>query len=831
MSIHLPSDWVLIAKDAFNGMTLWKRAIKDWVNPLWPLKSGPASIPRRLVAFKDSVYVTLGISAPVSCLDAMTGEQRFVLADSAHAQEMILHDGILICLINPISPPLDTYHPDNVKSPDEQKVVDKKWAWKPETVSLRAYDVRDRKKLWQINTPVATLGLAASNDNVFFYDGKFLHAVSHKTGDEVWVSEEVSRRASLAPYFGVNLIATRDVVLFSGGDRLMTAVSAETGKELWQAKHNPSGYRSSEDLFVIDGQVLSGDIANFRTSGKVEALDLQSGKLCRTLPADTGMRHWPHHRCYRSKATERYILSSRTGIEFCDTNTGAWFNNHWTRGACLVGVMPCNGLVYVPSHHCMCFSESQLEGFNALTPRPASISKEPVQRLEPGLVYERLKNRELTPSAADSWPMHRHDPQRSGATPAPIGDIDEIAWTTPVGNRLTSPVIAGDTLVVADIDSGAVYALDAGTGTKLWRFVAGGRVDSAPTLLQDRAIFGCADGWIYCLDLSDGSMAWRFLAAPSKRQHVAYDQVESVWPVHGSILIKDNMIHAVAGRSRFTDGGMRLLQIDPLSGAKISERVLDERREGDGRPIQENFNENFLRWEQWNQTRKGRRVPLMTLNEAGKPSLLTVDNNDVFMRGYQVRFGDEEHKSLRRSRLQVPWGLTSAYWSHRASWRYANSPISRILVFNNAGNVFGLSFTVRYQTLLNSFDHCLYGKSLAPGNSSDLWPNQKLPILVRAMVLAGDKLVIAGPPDYGMFDEPKAYRRHSEAVFRRDMKQQADAWEGTKGGILWVINTKDGARLTELQLPSPPIFDGMASTSSGIHISTMDGHVMFLKSN
>jgi hypothetical protein len=323
-------------------------------------------------------------------------------------------------------------------------------------------------------------------------------------------------------------------------------------------------------------------------------------------------------------------------------------------------------------------------------------------------------------------------------------------------------------------------------------------------------------------------MAWRFRAAPCERQHVAYEQVESAWPVHGSILITNNIIHAVAGRSRFTDGGMRLLRIDPFRGAKISEKVLDERRASDGQPLQENFNEQFRRWKQ--ATKDGKQVALMTFNDVGLSDILTMDGEAVFMRGYPLRFQDGQQEARRNARLRVPWGLVASDWSHRTGWRYANSPRSRILVFNKTGDVFGFGFSIRYQTLLKPFEHYLYGKSLSPGRATDLWPDQEVPMLVRAMILAGDKLIVAGPPDYKQYDEPAAYKRHGEDVFRQQIEQQADAWAGRKGGILWLIETKSGARLSEVPLDSPPVFDGMASTSAGIYISTMDGHVVFLES-
>jgi len=54
-SIQMPSQWRLIARDAFNGTILWKRKIDQWNTRQYPLKSGPAHLLRRLVAVGDKV--------------------------------------------------------------------------------------------------------------------------------------------------------------------------------------------------------------------------------------------------------------------------------------------------------------------------------------------------------------------------------------------------------------------------------------------------------------------------------------------------------------------------------------------------------------------------------------------------------------------------------------------------------------------------------------------------------------------------------------------------------------------------------------------------------
>ena len=52
-SIRFLSDWKLVARDAFNGTVLWKKAIPEWSTHLWPLKSGPTQLARRLVAIGE----------------------------------------------------------------------------------------------------------------------------------------------------------------------------------------------------------------------------------------------------------------------------------------------------------------------------------------------------------------------------------------------------------------------------------------------------------------------------------------------------------------------------------------------------------------------------------------------------------------------------------------------------------------------------------------------------------------------------------------------------------------------------------------------------------
>ena len=108
-------------------------------------------------------------------------------------------------------------------------------------------------------------------------------------------------------------------------------------------------------------------------SGIQTGRDLRTGDTKHEWPP-TVETYWFHHRCHRAKATDKYLLLSRTGIEYVDIKTGDWNINHYVRGACLYGIMPANGMTYAPPHPCSCYPETKLDGFTALV-ASSSLSK------------------------------------------------------------------------------------------------------------------------------------------------------------------------------------------------------------------------------------------------------------------------------------------------------------------------------------------------------------------------------------------------------------------------------------------------------------------------
>ena len=98
--VRFPSRWFLVARDAFNGVVLWKRPIAKWVDQLRSFRSGPAETAFRLAAQDDRLYVTLGIDAPVSILDAVTGRTLADCEGTEHARQVLRIDDKLVALVD-----------------------------------------------------------------------------------------------------------------------------------------------------------------------------------------------------------------------------------------------------------------------------------------------------------------------------------------------------------------------------------------------------------------------------------------------------------------------------------------------------------------------------------------------------------------------------------------------------------------------------------------------------------------------------------------------------------------------------------------------------------
>jgi len=785
----LPDRWTLIARDAFSGVLLWKRPMPDWGWKTWSLREPggrfnvPIEIPRRLVAVGNRVYVTLGFNAPLTALDAATGETVHTYAGTEFTDEILYDVGTLVLSVNtqPQGPGLFGESP-----PVKKKIM--------------AIDAESGKTLWTQGDHVGIsskfdfferithLSLAVAGQKAFFVEEDAVVGLDLATGRELWRSKRPEKTDSRGhvPYKPFNLctlVAQPEVVLFAQPDEpytrktwnrgvkgKLTGFSAETGEVLWTQPCGKWGPGVKGDVFVIGDLVWTHAVDEHAVIG----IDPHTGQIRREFSTAAAFNEVHHHRCYRNKATERYLLTARRGIELIDLENEQCQTHDWVRGTCRYGIMPCNGPLAAGR------DEGLGERDEGLGERDEGRgARDEAQPLERGPAFGQIRNLKSEIRNPDPWPTYRHDFRRSGSTRAGVPADLERLWQTSMGGRLSACTIAEAKVFVASVDEHRVCALDLEDGRLLWSYTAGGRVDTPPTIFQGLALFGSADGWVYCLRASDGQLAWRHRVAPQERWIVAFGQLESAWPVHGTVLVKDGVAYAAAGRSTYLDGGIRVVALDPQTG-----RLL------------------------------GELAPLGGKSD-GLEDVLVSDGTDVYMRHLKFRLEGNPAASpdasrasaARQPRAFSTAGLLDDTYFSRVGWSTGGKGGADLLVFDESA-----TYTVRtrrqggfggwFQAQSGAYELAALDR---PANKP-AW-STTIPIRVRAMAAAGETLFIAGPSDVAPADDPHA------------------AFEGRLGARLRAVSTGDGSTLAEWNLPSTPVFDGLSAAAGRLFLSTADGNL------
>jgi hypothetical protein len=204
------------------------------------------------------------------------------------------------------------------------------------------------------------------------------------------------------------------------------------------------------------------------------------------------------------------------------------------------------------------------------------------------------------------------------------------------------------------------------------------------------------------------------------RRLMAFEQLESVWPVHGSVLVQNDEVWITAGRSNFLDGGLRLIRLDVGSGELISETIIDEKNPATGENLQEK---------------------LQVLNmPVGLTDILSSDGQRVYMRSQQFDLDGNrqaigphsgqpaEQGSVQKgdtAHLFAPMGYLDDTWFHRSYWVYGRSfagghggyyqagkyaPSGRILVSDD-DKVYGFGRKPQYLKWTTTMEHQLFASN------------------------------------------------------------------------------------------------------------------------
>ncbi len=297
-------------------------------------------------------------------------------------------------------------------------------------------------------------------------------------------------------------------------------------------------------------------------------------------------------------------------------------------------------------------------------------------------------------------------------------------------------------------------------------------------------------------------MVWRFRAAPHQRRVIAFDQLESAWPVAGSVLVHEDKCWLAAGRSSYLDGGIHVFALDPATGRVARQQTIYSPDPETGKmPPGEAFS-----------------VPGL-LND-----VLATDGSGVFIRQMSVTSSDD----TAGRHLFTTGGYLDSSWFNRTFWKVSGVQTTGIMVlgqdvaygveiypgrsretvFTPGAQGYRLTcYSLTESAAAPAAKQARRRGKAKPGRKV-IW-QRNVPIRITAMVLAADRLVASGSPDVVDPDDPHG------------------AWEGRKGGVVAVFDAASGEKLSQVKLDSPPVWDGMAAAGR-LFVATMDGKIVCL---
>ncbi len=547
----------VLARDGFNGLRLWQRNLKaPSTSDSFTMKNlGGADAPP--VAGGDRLYVVQ--EKKLVALNAATGEKVQEYPDAATPRKVLFDHGTLIAT---------------------------------NAEAVRALNAQTGSLEWTVPATDPRYVVAGDGTVAFLHGqpkrGQAIEAVvvDTSTGQIRWKRDDLPWLPMVKRTVYHRGLLAFEVSTFNndGAGNALHLLSANDGEVQLDYPFLPgmNHNRQARAMFVEDRLwLLHGgrDENNKKLPVQVSGIDFKTGKTLVTHPA--GLTH-----CFPQVMTSRYMISGE--FDLTDLETGKTDARQITKAACGPdgGWVPANGLIYVTPKHCVCWP--MLRGYTALAPERAAGSVAEMDLGPDSFLLEKSADppgQSSENSGKDDWPSYRHDAWRSGSTLSDAPSELNTLWSVNLGGKdltgpivqdwrenpfvkgpVTSPVISGDRVIVARPDAHEVVAIDADSGSVAWRFTANGRVDTTPTLHRGLCLFGTKSGWVYCLRADDGRIVWRLRAAPLDERLVAYGQLESPWPVPGSVLVIDDVAYFAAGRQSLADGGILIFAVQPASG-------------------------------------------------------------------------------------------------------------------------------------------------------------------------------------------------------------------------------------------------------------------------
>jgi len=553
------NDWVLrqptranlcgriFARNVYNGRILW---VADAPSNTLP------SMPTAAIC-DGALLLASGERAEIVRYDGTTGKllPGIVLGGPDRRVKWFAHrGGILYALLGGVAElkPAFTFFIPPVSS-----------AWEKQTLfgdEIVAWDLAKGKPVWTHKepAPIDFRNIALDSDRLYFYSEKTrLAALELAGGKPAWENRDtawIDKLKRVAP----KSFYVSNVSSLIAADGLLRFSVAE-GKELYFFDAKGGAFLSSVPGEPIKSMILDGKLA----AGS-QAIDPKTGAKVAGGPPSPAGTAWCGIVTY---APGTGILGHSTMNYKSPCAEGAWVAGGvlaYSPTICDCGAIPgaggfvsgrdLIGRAAEKSEHPFIEGEAYAECRAAATKGAAGAPEDwPAYRGD--YRHRGSSAASVAASAKLCWTSKPAKPFSFSAL------YNQSTYT--FDDRPVAPIVVGKTVFTAGSD-GVVAAHSLETGDRQWTFYAGGPVFTPPAWYGGMLFVPCADGWVYALQASTGRLAWKRRLAPMERQILLFDKLASNWPVI-SLVVRDGIVYAAAGHA-VTDG-VKTFALDAPSGS------------------------------------------------------------------------------------------------------------------------------------------------------------------------------------------------------------------------------------------------------------------------
>ncbi len=542
------ADQFLTCRDAFNGRMLWRKRIGDtYYGGLYIENMAP------LVSSGRHLYLG-GANEKMLVVSTRTGETVRELPTANIPGVIATTDGIVV-----VATWKDGKRLGSVERYDRRRMD-----WEISEGTIEAYDDASGRRLWK-NDLLGTSLLVA--DGIVYIANRTEKDALEKKHNRRGEGDEVKHPP-----------------------QKVIAMNLASGSILWQTEDRE--FNAEDQAISLEAAGHGAVAVGLQGRAKVALLSAETGKLLEASAASEAAKNffrYRNHICTPAMRVGDVVLNNRGGNI---SKSGKNVNFGGARGACLTGTIPAYGAGYIAQNWCRC-SPGQISGLLAI----ASIGKipTPTEMETPAqpVVYRAYNDSTDGVTSPSLWTSSRGNAERSSSSGCDVPAEVEVVWSKQVAgapkegtvqrdwrsylnSRLTAAVTTDDLAILGDIDHNEIIAVNVADGSVEWRFMTGGRVDSAPTLHKGICLVGDHTGYVYAVKITNGELLYKLRVAPEEKRMVSYGKVESVWPVIGGVMVADGKAYASAGRTQGSDGGLVVRAFTPETGKPLWANALSQ---------------------------------------------------------------------------------------------------------------------------------------------------------------------------------------------------------------------------------------------------------------